>query len=106
MLMFSFFRSHGSEVSHGSGCCAGFFQGYAWGSLCLYSCRLTEPENVPPSPSISGFFSSVLTSILSRFLWWHLRPLIIDNCNVRKVNTTRLIRNIFVAFRENLNDSI
>ena len=41
MYMFSFFRSHGSDVSHGSGCCAGFFQGYAWCSLCLCSCRLT-----------------------------------------------------------------
>ena len=32
--MFSFFRSHGSDVvSHGSGCRAGFLQGYVWSSL-------------------------------------------------------------------------
>ena len=39
--MFSFFRSHGSNVSHGSGCRAGFFRGYAWCSLRLCSCGLT-----------------------------------------------------------------
>ena len=41
IYMFSFFQSHISDVSHGSGCRAGFFQGYAWCSLCLCSCRLT-----------------------------------------------------------------
>ena len=29
IYLFSFFRSHGSDVSHGSGCRVGFFQGYA-----------------------------------------------------------------------------
>ena len=41
ICMFSFFRSHGSNVSHGSGCRAGFFHGYAWCSLRLCSCGLT-----------------------------------------------------------------
>ena len=41
ICMFSFFRSHGSTVSHGSGCRAGFFHGYAWCSLRLCSCGLT-----------------------------------------------------------------
>ena len=41
MCMFSFFQSHGSDISHGSGCRAGFFHGYAWCSLRLCSCRLT-----------------------------------------------------------------
>ena len=44
MLLFKCFRflqSHGSDVSHGSGCRAGFFQGNAWCSLCLCSSRLT-----------------------------------------------------------------
>ena len=36
IFMFSF-----SDVSHGSGCHAGFIQGYAWCSLSLCSCRLT-----------------------------------------------------------------
>ena len=37
ICMFSFFRSHGSNVSHVSGCRAGFFHGYAWCSLRLCS---------------------------------------------------------------------
>ena len=41
ICMFSFFRSHGSNVSQGSGCRAGFFHGYAWCSLHLCSCGLT-----------------------------------------------------------------
>ena len=38
ICMFLFFRSHGSDVSHGSGYRAGFLHGYAW---CLCSRRLT-----------------------------------------------------------------
>ena len=45
LCMVSFFRSHGSDVSHGSGCRAGFFHGYAWCSL-----HLGELEDVPPPP--------------------------------------------------------
>ena len=41
ICVFSFFRSHGSNVSHGSRCPAGFFHGYAWCSLRLCSCGLT-----------------------------------------------------------------
>ena len=41
ICMFSFFRSHGSNVSHVSGCRARFFHGYAWYSLRLCSCGLT-----------------------------------------------------------------
>ena len=40
-VCFRFFRSHGSDVSHGSGCRAGFLHGYAWCSLRLCSRRLT-----------------------------------------------------------------
>ena len=54
IYMFSFFRSHVSDVSHGSGCRAGFFQGYAWCSLCLCSCRplirMGSLEMFPPPP--------------------------------------------------------
>ena len=41
ICMFSFFRSHGSNVSHGSWCRTRFFHGYAWYSLRLCSCGLT-----------------------------------------------------------------
>ena len=41
ICMFSFFRSHLSDFSHGSGCRAGFFHDYACCSLRLCSCRLT-----------------------------------------------------------------
>ena len=67
IYMFSFFRSHVSDVSHGSECRAGFFQGYARCSLC--SCRLMTRmgslEMSPPPPHTHthqnlGFFSSVL----------------------------------------------
>ena len=66
ICMFSFFRSHGSDVSHGSGCHAGFFHGYAWCSLRLCSCRLTTkmeslkmfppPPRPPRSPPQPRFF--------------------------------------------------
>ena len=62
---FRFFRSHESDVSHGSGCRAGYFQGYAWCSLCLCSSRLTTRmgslEMPPPHTHthISGFFFGV-----------------------------------------------
>ena len=77
--MFSCFRSHGSDVSHGSGCRAGFFQGYAWCSLCLCSCRLTTRIGnleVSPHHHHLGFFFGVNLDYLD------FRPLIIDNCNV------------------------
>ena len=48
IYMFSFFRSHVSDVFH-----AGFFQGYAWCSLCRCSCRLTTRMGsleMSPSP--------------------------------------------------------
>ena len=42
----------------------------------------------PPAPyPLPSVFSSVLIRRLSRFLQWHLRPLIIDNCNVRIAGT-------------------
>ena len=37
----------------------------------------------PPPPIHFGFFFGVNCSRLSRFLRWHIQPLIIDNCNVR-----------------------
>ena len=56
IYMFSFFRSHGSDVSYDSG----FFQGYAWCSLCFCSCRLTTRmrslEMFPYTHTTSGFF--------------------------------------------------
>ena len=62
---FRFFRNNGSDVSHGPGRRAGFFQGYAWCSLCLYSwhptTRMGSLEMSPrPHPLPSFFFSSVL----------------------------------------------
>ena len=39
LYFFSFFRSPGSDVSHGPGCLVGFLQGYAWCSLSLCSFR-------------------------------------------------------------------
>ena len=49
ICMFSFFRSHGSNVSHGSWCRARFFHGYAWYSLRSYD-QDRELEDVPPPP--------------------------------------------------------
>ena len=65
ICMFSFFRSHGSNVSHGSGCRAGFFHGYAWCSLRLCSCGITtrmESLKMPPpttTATTSVFFFGV-----------------------------------------------
>ena len=66
ICMFSFFRSHGSNVSHGSGCRAGFYHGYAWCSLRLCSCGLTTrmesfkmPPPPPPPPPPPRFFFCV-----------------------------------------------
>ena len=63
ICIFSFFRSHGSNVSHGSGCRAGFFHGYAWCSLRLCSCGLTtRMENLkmsPPTTTTTSFFFGV-----------------------------------------------
>ena len=66
IYMFSFFRSHVSDVSHGSGCRAVFFQGYACCSLCLCSCRvmtrmgggggLEMYPHTPPPPTPRFFF--------------------------------------------------
>ena len=59
---FSFFRSHGSDISHGSVCRAVFFHGYAWCSLRLCSCRFTtrmESLKMSPPPPQPRFFSSV-----------------------------------------------
>ena len=65
IYLFAFFRSHVSDVSHGSGCHAGFFQGYAWCSLYLCSCRLTTrmgslemfaPPPPPPPPTTTPRF--------------------------------------------------
>ena len=56
--MFSF-----SDVSHGSGCHAGFIQDYAWCSLSLCSCRLTTRmgslEMFLPPPPPRFFFLGV-----------------------------------------------
>ena len=63
MPLFKCFRF--SEVMHGSGCRAGYFQGYAWCSLCLCSSRLTTRMGsleMPPPPThthTSGFFFGV-----------------------------------------------
>ena len=51
-------------------------------SLCLCSCRLTTRMGSVEMFSPTRFFSCRL-SILFKFLRWHLRPLIIDSCNVR-----------------------
>ena len=65
ICMFSFFRSHGSNVSLCSGCRAGFFHGYAWCSLRLCSCGLTtRMESLkmsprPPPPPPPRFFFGV-----------------------------------------------
>ena len=51
---------HGTDVSHGSGSRAGFFQGYAWCIPCLWSCPLTTRmgslEMFPPHPTSVFFF--------------------------------------------------
>ena len=64
ICMFLFFRSHGSNVSHGSGCRAGFFHGYAWSSLRLCSCGLTtRMESLkmfpPPTTTTTSFYFGV-----------------------------------------------
>ena len=58
MLLFKCF----SEVMHGSGCHAWYFQGYAWCSLCLCSSRLTTRMGsleIPPHTHTSGFVFGV-----------------------------------------------
>ena len=62
ICMFSLFRSHGSNVSHGSGCRAGFFHGYAWCSLHLCLCGLTirmESLKMSPPTTTTSFFFGV-----------------------------------------------
>ena len=62
-VYFRFFRSHGSNVSHGSGCRAGFFHGYAWCSLRLCSCGLTTRmeslKMFPPTTTTTWSFFGV-----------------------------------------------
>ena len=61
ICMFSFFRSHGSNVSHGSGCRAGFVYGYAWCSLRLCSCGLTtRMESLKMFPTTTSVFLDYL----------------------------------------------
>ena len=45
-FFYSFFRSPGSDVSHGPGCLVGFLQGYAWCSLSL--CHFVELGDITP----------------------------------------------------------
>ena len=60
ICMFSFFRSHGSNVCHGSGRRAGFFHGYAWCSLRLCSCGLTtRMESLKMFPTTTSVFFGV-----------------------------------------------
>ena len=77
--MLSFFRSHGSDVSHGSGCRAWFFQGYAWFSLCRCSSHLTTRMwslEMSPNPNPTAGFFFCVNLDCSGPVWWHLRTLI------------------------------
>ena len=76
----SFFHSRGSDVSNGPECSVGFFQCYLHGSLCICWGSLTSMMRSYwgcfPPPTRLFYFSVHLG-----YLWWHLRPLIINNCN-------------------------
>ena len=76
---FRFFRNNGSDVSHGPGWRAWFFRA-TLGVASVFIHDILRPGwgawRCPPPLPLVFFFGS-------RFLLWHLRPLINDNCNVR-----------------------
>ena len=97
-----FFHSRGSDVSNGPGCRVGLCQGYVHGSLCICRGRLTNTMwsywRCFPLP-LDRFIFSVHLDYLG-YLWRHLRPLIINNCNARIAPTKRTQLFVHIGFKK------
>ena len=100
ICMFSFFRSHGSNVSHGSGCRAGFFHGYAWCSLRLCSCGLTtRMESLKMFPHHQHHHHHlVFFSVLRfQFVLIGIKKQLVQNRYAADKNGTQYIRRRYVT---------